>query len=237
MSTIPGSTYAYWCVTGGALITAIYTFRSFFMTFHGKPRMSESTYAHIHESPWVVWLPLVILAIPSVLIGYGLFMPLLYNHPPLLGPSLFILPAHDVLALLSHEIISPWHSMLHAYDSPAFWLMCSGVLVSWVAYCVRPTIPAKVVHALGPVYRVFVNKYGFDALNQLLFVRGSLGLGRFFYRVCDRELIDGFFVNGLAFATSWFATLTRVLQSGYLYHYLMMMCLGLFGFLFWLVWV
>lgn len=130
ISQIPGSSYAYFCVTAGAMITALYTFRSLFMTFHGKPRMDEHTLSHLHESPWVVWLPLVLLAIPSIILGYVLYMPILFDTPSLLGSSIFVLPEHNVLAELAHEVSSPFASAVHAIYSLPF-LDYS----TWSSYC------------------------------------------------------------------------------------------------------
>ncbi len=235
LSTIPGHAYAYICVALGAMVTALYSFRALFMTFHGKPRMSDKTFAHVHESPWVVWLPLVLLAIPSVVIGYVLYMPMLFSKPAMLSQSLFVLPAHDVIGHLAHEVVSPLQSMLHAYQSPVFWLTLLGVVISVFAYQLFPGIPALFAQRFSLVYRLLIDKYGFDAFNDLFFVRGAKALGRFFYRAGDQRLIDGFFVNGTGRMVRWMAQRTHVVQSGYLYHYMMVMVLGLFGFLCWLL--
>ena len=235
LSMIPGSQYAYVCVALGAMVTAIYSFRALFMTFHGKPRMDEKTFSHVHESPWVVWVPLVILAIPSMIIGYVLYMPMLFDNPGLLSGSLFVLPQYDVMGHLSHEIVSPMQSMLHAYLSPVFWLTLFGIMVSVLCYQLFPELPARLAANFALVYRLLMAKYGFDVVNDLFFVRGSKALGRMFYNVGDQRLIDGFFVNGTGRMVKWFALKTRVIQSGYLYHYMMITVLGLFGFLCWLL--
>ncbi len=235
LSEIPGSGYAWFCVTAGAMVTALYSFRALFMTFHGKPRMDDHTFSHVHESPWVVWLPLVVLAIPSVMIGYVLYMPMLFNKPALLGSSVFVLPAHNVLAELGKEVSSPMSSVLHAFHSIVFWITLSGAVLAYVAYIVYPGIPAVLSRTFAWIYRMLVDKYGFDSFNDLVFVRGSKMLGRFFYRVGDQKLIDGFFVNGTAKMLDWFALKGRVVQSGYLYHYVAVMVFGLFGFLCWLL--
>ncbi len=235
LSQIPGSGYAYFCVTLGAMVTALYTFRAFFMTFHGKPRMDEHQFSHVHESPWVVWLPLVLLAIPSVILGYILYMPMLFDKPTLLGQALFVLPEHNVLAELAHEVVSPWQSMLHSVGSPVLWLTLSGILIAWVCYIAVPTIPAMLAKGFSWVYRILVNKYGFDSFYDRVFVNGSKSLGRFFYRVGDQKLIDGLMVNGTAHTVRWFAVKGRGFQNGYLYHYISVMVFGLFGFLCWLL--
>lgn len=235
LSTIPGSTYAYYCVALGAMVTAIYTFRAFFLTFHGKPRMTDEQYNHVHESPWVVWFPLVMLAIPSVILGYILYMPILFDNPSLLSESIFVLPEHNVLAELGKEVVSPFESMIHAFSSGIFWLTILGVFLTWVCYILLPSIPSIFVRFFPRVHAFLMNKYGFDAINNVLFVRGGKGLGRLFYKLGDRTIIDGFFVNGTAHTVRWFATKARSIQNGYLYHYITVMTLGLFAFLCWLI--
>lgn len=235
LSQIPGATYAYYCVLLGAMVTALYTFRSFIMTFHGKPRMDSHTWDHVHESPRVVWVPLVLLAIPSVILGYLLLMPMLYSEPTLLARSIFVLPAHNVLAELGSEVKSPWQMALHAPEGMAFWLTLAGIGLAWICYSVYPKIPAVLATRFSWIYRLLVNKYGLDALNDHVFVAGSKSVGRFFYTVGDMKLIDGLFVNGSGRTVRWFSQVGRSLQSGYLYHYVTMMVLGLFAFLCWLL--
>ncbi len=235
LSQIPGSAYAYFCVAAGAMVTALYSFRAFFMTFHGKPRMDDHTFSHVHESAWVVWLPLVILAIPSVILGYVLYMPILFAKHALLSPSLFVLPAHNVLAELAHEVVSPMQTMMHAVHSFVFWITLGGILLAYIGYIALPGIPAVLARVFAWPYRILMDKYGFDSFNDLVFVRGSKALGRIFYRYGDQDLIDGLFVNGTARTVRWFALKSRVIQSGYLYHYVAVMVFGLFGFLCWLL--
>ncbi len=235
LSQIPGSGYAYFCVAVGAMVTALYSFRAFFMTFHGKPRMDEQTFSHVHESPWVVWMPLVVLAIPSVILGYVLYMPMLFAPKTLLAPSLFILPEHNALAELATEVTSPVATFLHALTSGIFAITLLGIVLAYIAYIAYPQIPATLARVFVWPYRLLVNKYGFDAFNDRVFVGGSKALGRLFYRVGDQKLIDGTLVNGTGRTVRWFASKSRVIQSGYLYHYIAVMVLGLFGFLFWLL--
>jgi NADH-quinone oxidoreductase subunit L len=235
LSTTPGSAYAYFCVATGAMVTAIYTFRALFMTFHGKPRMDAHTLSHVKESPWVVWFPLVMLAIPSVILGYVLFMPMLYNVPGLLSASIFTLPEHNVLAELSKEVVSPWQFMLHSVHTLVFWLTMAGVVIAWVCYIALPSIPVFLVQRLPWLHKFLLNKFGFDLLYDALFVRGAKLLGRLFYRWGDQTLIDGFFVNGTADSVKWFALKGRGIQSGYLYHYIAVMVFGVLGFLCWLL--
>ncbi|SPX61602.1 NADH-quinone oxidoreductase chain L [Legionella feeleii] len=235
LSEIPGSGYAYFCVALGAMVTALYTFRALFMTFHGKSRADEHTLSHLHESPSVVWFPLVMLAIPSVIIGYILYMPMLYDTPTLLGKSLFVLPEHNVLAELAKEVSSPWQAALHSVGSLTFWLAIAGIVIAWVCYIALPSIPGVLARTLAWPYRILMNKYGFDAFNDLVIVRGSKAMGQFFYQTGDQRLIDGMLVNGAGRTIRWFAQKGRAIQSGYLYHYATVMVLGLFVFLCWLL--
>ncbi len=235
LSTIPGHAYAYFCVAVGAMVTAIYTFRALFMTFHGKPRMDEHTWSHVHESPWVVWFPLVMLAIPSVIVGYLLYMPLLFNAKPLLSSSIFVLPVHNVLGEMSKEVVSPIQTMLHALDSMVFLLTLAGIAMAWLCYIAIPALPARLAKIFSAVYQILVNKYGFDSFYDLAFVRGTKALGRGFYNIGDQRLIDGFFVNGTGYMVKWLAIKGRSIQSGYLYHYVTIMVLGILGFLCWLL--
>lgn len=235
LSVIPGSTYAYYCVLVGAMVTAIYTFRSFFMTFHGKPRMDKHAFDHVHESPWVVWFPLVMLAIPSVLLGYFLYIPFLFAKPTVLATSLFILPEHNVLAHLAHEIVSPFNSIVNAFYSMTLWLTLMGIAIAWVCYIVVPSIPTYLKRYFSTIYYVLVHKYGFDILSNLIVVKGSRGLGSFFYKVGDQKLIDGLMVNGSSRLVKWFSYKGHAVQSGYLYHYATIMVFGLLGLLCWLI--
>lgn len=235
LSQIPGSSYAYFCVTVGAMVTALYTFRSLFMTFHGKPRMDEHTLSHIHESPWVVWLPLVLLAIPSIILGYILYMPMLFDTPSLLSSSIFVLPEHNVLAELAHEVTSPFESAIHSIYSITFWITVLGAVIAWVCYIAFPAFPGFLARYFAIVYSILVNKYGFDRFNDLVFVKGARGLGQTFYKIGDQKLIDGAVVNGSGRLIRWFSGKGRNIQSGYLYHYATVMVLGLLAFLCWLI--
>lgn len=235
ITTTPGGGYAYFCVAVGAMVTALYTFRALFMTFHGTPRMDKHTLSHVHESPWVVWFPLVMLAIPSAVLGYVLYMPILFDTPSLLNSSIFVLPGHNVLAQMAKEVSSPLNSMVHAIHSLVFWLTLGGVLVAWLSYIAIPSIPSFFANKLNWIYRLFLNKYGFDSFNDIVFVRGAKALGQCFYKIGDRLIIDGFFVNGTAHTVRWFAKEGRGIQSGYLYHYVTVMVFGVLVFLCWLL--
>lgn len=233
LSKINGATYAYICVITGAFVTALYSFRALFMTFHGKTRLSESEFAKVHESPWVVWVPLVCLAVPSVILGWIMYMPILFDKPGLLKNSIFVLPEHNVLLELSHEVTSAFGSVVHSITSPVFWLSISGFIFAYISYIVRPELPSKITDAFPRIYRILVDKYGVDRFINFVFVRGGKGLGRLFYKVGDQKVIDGLVVNGTAKAVNFGAVITRLLQNGYLYQYTTMMMLGLIGFLCW----
>lgn len=235
LSTIPGSAYAYACVTIGAMVTALYTFRAFFMTFHGQPRMTTQAFSHVHESPWVIWLPLVVLAVLSVVIGYILYVPMLFSEHSILSSSIQILPSHDVLAELGKEVTSPLDSMLNAPKSLVFWLTLAGIFLAWVGYIALPKLPAELAKRFSWLYNLLLKKYGFDWFNEHVLMNGSKGLGRLFYKVGDQGLIDGFVVNGSGRTIIWLAFKTRLMQNGYLNRYLAFMLLGLFGFLFWFI--
>ena len=235
LSKMPGAGYAYYCVLIGAFVTALYTFRAFFMTFHGTPRMDEHTKSHLKESPWVVWLPLVLLAIPSVIMGYILYMPMLFDNPTLLGNSVFVLPEHNVLKEIGQEVVSPFNSMVHAFSSLPFWLVVSGIIITWVCYILVPWLPSTICKIFAWPYRILVNKYGFDSFNDHVIVKSVKGFGQLFYRVGDQVIIDGLLVNGTGSSVKWVAKVTRHIQSGYLYHYATAMVLGLLIFLCWLL--
>lgn len=233
LSHLPGSTYAYACVLLGAMVTALYSFRALWLTFYGEPRMDKQSWSHLHESPAVVWMPLVILAIPSVILG-GLFvMPMLFDKPSLLASSVFVLPQHDVLKHLAHEVQSPMHFALFAWESPAFWVTLLGILLIWISYQWKPNLPAILAKRFSWIYALLMNKYGFDAFNDWFWVRGSKALGKGFYQAGDRTVIDGWGVNGTAVLIDKIALRIRVLQSGYLFHYVTIMVVGIFGFLCW----
>lgn len=235
LSHLSGAHYAYWCVAIGAMVTAIYTFRSLFMTFHGEPRMDKHSFSHLKESPWVVWLPLVLLAIPSIFLGYYLYMTILFDNPSLLSDAITVLPQHNVLAELSKEIHSPLEAAVDAPMTLTFWLTLAGIFIAWLAYVALPRLPKAIAKLFAPIYKILVNKYGFDAFNDLIFVRGGKLFGNIFYKAGDRVLIDGLVVNGAGKTVRWFADKGRVVQTGYLYHYVIVMVIGLISFLCWLL--
>jgi len=233
-SHIPGHLYALVCVTVGVFITALYTFRMIFMTFHGEERMDAHTREHLHESPWVVTLPLVLLAIPSVVIGWLTVGPVLFHG--YFDGAIVVRPEHDVLGEVGRDYSSPLAFVLHAFGSLPVYLAGAGVLLAWYLYLKRPDIPATLRERLRPLYRVLDNKYWFDWVNENVIAAGSRALGRLFWHFGDEMVIDGTLVNGSARTVGWLAAVTRHVQSGYLYHYAFAMIIGLSALLAWLLW-
>ena len=228
-ATLAGSDLAYWAVLSGVFVTALYTFRMFFMTFHGAERIAPEAKAHLHESPAVVWVPLVLLAIPSLVIGAVGVGPMLFGG--YFGESIFVLAGHDVLADMRADFHG-WSAMIgHGLTALPTLLAVAGVAVAWVCYGWRPELPSSIVRRLGLVYRILLNKYGFDDFNEHVFAGGARGVGHGLWRLGDELLIDGLLVNGSARAVGWAAGIVRQVQSGYLYHYAFAMILGLLGLL------
>ncbi len=230
-----GARYAYICLTIGAFVTSVYSFRALFMTFHGTPRMDDHTKSHLHESPPVVWGPLAILAVPSIILG-GLFVkPWLFSTPNILGSAITVAPEHDVLHHLAGEFPGALGMMLHAWASPTFWLVIAGFIISWLCYVRFPMLPDMIAERFAMIYRILMNKYGFDQFNDWFFVKGARAIGEFFSSSFDKRFIDGFFVNGSGMAVVWASLKGRFIQSGYLYHYATAMILGLLIFLSWVL--
>lgn len=235
LSTLPGARYAYFCVLTGTFVTAFYTFRAFFLVFHTKERMDTETRAHLRESPWAIWLPLVVLAIPSLFIGAALVGSILYQSQGLLGNSLLVLPQYDVLKELAAGYKNPWDLIIEALHTFTFWFAISGILLAWICYIKVPQIPALMTKRFHWLYNVLLCKYGFDDFNQIVFVQGSQRLARIFFHIGDEKILDHQLVNGSGRAIAWASRMGRKLQSGYLYHYAFAMIIGLLGFLVWLL--
>jgi NADH-quinone oxidoreductase subunit L len=233
-SRLPGSTYAYWCVLLGVFVTALYTFRLVFMTFHGKERMDEHTREHLHESPWVVTLPLVMLAIPSVIAGWPAIGPLLFGD--FFQGAIQVAPAHDVLGILKEEFHGPAAFVLHGVQGPAVWLALAGVLTAWFLYLKRPSLADVLRDKAGGLYTLLVNKYYFDALNEKVIAGGARAIGIGLWRIGDEAIIDGVAVNGSARLVGWVANAVRGVQTGYVYHYAFATIIGLSALLAWLLW-
>ncbi len=183
------------------------------------------------ESPWVVTVPLVLLAIPSIYSGWAYIEPMLFGG--YFGSSIVVLPAHDVLGKLKGE----WHGalafVLHGLTAPAFWLAVAGIAAAWYCYLVNPALPERIRQRFGPIYTLLDNKYYFDRFNEVVFGAGARRLGTFLSDVGDRTIIDGFFVNGTARVVGWSAALLRHIQTGYVYHYAFTMIVGVFALLAW----
>jgi len=235
LSTIPGASFATFCVEAGAFITPLYIFRLIFLTFHGKSRMETHVASHVHESPWVILVPLIGLAIPSLVAGGFLIGPMLFQTPRLLGNSIFVLPQFDVLHALSNEFHGAFLMVLHAPSTPTFWLAISGIATAWFFNAGYPQYAEMLKKRFSFIYWIMTRKYGFDDFNQLVFVHGTRKLGSFFYIFSDLLLIDGIFVNGSGKLIRWFAAFARQMQTGYIYHYAFVMILGLVCFLGWLM--
>ena len=227
-SQIPGAGFAYFAVLSGVFVTAFYTFRLLFMTFHGKPRMDHHTESHLHESPWTVTLPLVLLAIPSVYAGWAYINPLLFGN--YFGHAIAVSGVHDVVGHLAEEYrhLSSGGIVLQNLGSLPFLLALSGIAAAWLFYIVRPELPGKIAERFRGVYVVLDNKYYFDEFNDWFFAGGARRVGNFLWRMGDVKVIDGFFVNGAAKVVAGVSRLVRELQSGYVYHYAFAMIFGLF---------
>ena len=224
-SHLAGAGFAYWSVLLGVFVTALYTFRMYFMVFHGKPRMDQHTREHLRETPWVVTVPLIALAIPSVISGWMYVGQMSFGD--FFGSAIYVAPQHDVLGELAKGYHGQWAMVLHAFVSAPFWLAAAGVFTAWLFYMRFTEWPALLQAKLHPIYTILDNKYGFDRFNDWFFAGGSCGIGRFFWHWGDERAIDGLMVNGSARTVGWAAAVVRHLQSGYLYHYAFAMLLGL----------
>ncbi len=229
----PAAALAEFCVLAGVFVTALYSFRLLFVVFHGKSRVEEETRAHLREPASVVWMPLVLLAIPSLMIGWWLTGPLLFGE--FFGNAIKVLPAHDNLRELAGEYHGAMSFALHGLLTPVFWLMVAGLVVAWIFYSWRPAWPARVAAMLAWPHRLLINKYYADQFNQKVMADGSVGLGRRLWQFGDGKLIDGMVVHGLAGGVAWLAGTMRRLQTGYLYHYAFVMMGGLLLLLGWLL--
>jgi NADH-quinone oxidoreductase subunit L len=224
-SRIPGAGYALFCVTVGVFVTALYSFRLLFMTFHGQERMDEHTREHLHESPWVVTVPLILLAIPSVAIGWLTIGSVGYGG--YFGDAIVVADQNDVLDELAKHYTGPAGFVAHAFAAPAIYLALAGAVTAWFLYLKRPDIPAMLREKLAPLYRVLDNKYYFDWFNEHVLAAGARSLGRLFWKGGDQLLIDGALVDGSARTVGWLSGVVRHVQSGYLYHYAFAMVIGL----------
>ena len=261
-SNLPGSGYALFAVTASVFVTTFYTFRSYFIVFHGPERWNDAEHvaaAHAHddhashdahghddnaheehhhglqpgdkphESPWVVTLPLILLAIPSVIIGYYAIDPMLYGS--FFDGVIYVNKAIPVMAEMKEEFHGPLAMAMHSVQTLPFWLMVAGLVVTYYFYMVKPSIPAALAKKFHGLYTIMENKYYFDAFNMAVFAGGARKVGGFLNRFGEATLIDGFFVNGSAKLVGVVAGIVRHFQTGYLYQYAFTMIIGVFALL------
>jgi NADH-quinone oxidoreductase subunit L len=236
-SHIAGSGFAQFAVLAGVFVTAFYSFRMYFLVFHGQERFGHEA-AHDghdahddhhdahhglapgekpHETPWVVTLPLVLLAIPSVVIGFVTIDTMLFGD--FFKGVIFVADKHEAMAELTHEFHSATAMAIHALTSVPFALALSGVVASWYCYMINPKVPAWFYQKFSAIYTLLDNKYYMDKINEVVFAAGARKLGSGFSSIGDKTLIDGWIVNGSARLVGWFSTVTRTFQTGYIYHY------------------
>jgi NADH-quinone oxidoreductase subunit L len=240
LSRLPGSGFAYFCVLACVFVTAFYTFRLVFMTFHGAERFRDDrgahhddrghgkddhgAHAHVpHESPAVVTVPLILLAIPSICAGW-VIGPVLFGG--YFGGAIVVAPEHDVLAGMGKDFHGVIGMMIHGLTTPALWLALAGIAAAWYLYLVRPGLPAVIKGKAGYLYTILDRKYGFDEFYEWFFAGGARLIGGGLWKGGDVAVIDGF-VNGSASAVRWFAAVIRQVQSGFIYHYAFAMIIGI----------
>ncbi len=240
-----GSGYAYWCVLCGVFVTALYTFRMLFLTFHGAERFRDAAHAAApaahdaahapggdpHESPAVVTVPLIALAIPSVVIGALTAGSVLYGG--YFGAAIRVLPGNDTLAGLAAEFGGPLRSALRGFLAPPFWLALAGALTAWVCFLKRPELADQAARRARWLYRLLLNKYYFDWFDEQVIAPLARLVGVGLWKGGDQALIDGVMVNGTAGEVNWLGGVVRRVQSGYLYSYAFWMVIGLAVLLGW----
>jgi len=270
LSNLPGSGFAYFAVVAGVFVTAFYSFRLYFLVFHGEERFGkvEAEYAEVkvakpdeahhghgddhaahddhakddhtvhehhglapgqkpHETPWVVWLPLVLLAIPSLAIGYFTIEPMLYGSY-FNGAIVINHEVHPAMLELQSKFHGAWALAIHSLTTLPFWLMVGGVVTAWYFYLIKPAIPAYIKQKSGFIYTLLDNKYYFDRFNDWFFAAGARNTSSFLWKFGDVKIIDGFFVNGSANLIAKLSGVVRRIQTGYIYHYAFAMIIGVF---------
>ena len=226
-STLPGSGFAWICVLAGVFVTALYSFRMYFLVFHGAERMDAHTREHLHETPAVVTVPLILLAVPSVVAGWLFVEPMLYGAH--YGASIHVdaEAGHDVLGRMRES----WHGagamVLHAFVTAPFWLAALGVATAWYLWCRRPDLPERIAGRFRTLHTVLARKYYFDELYESVLAALGRAVGGGLWQVGDVRLIDGLAVNGSARGVGWLSGVVRRLQTGLLYHYAFAMIIGL----------
>ena len=247
-SNLAAAGFANFAVLAGVFVTAFYSFRMYFLVFHGKERYDQNPDAHHgdhhddheshspHESPWVVTVPLILLAIPSVVIGFMTIQPMLFGE--FFKDAIFIdAEKHAGMKILTEAFHGPVAMALHAVSTAPFWLALAGVVVAWYMYLINPAVPAAMGRALRPLVVLLENKYYMDWINENILARGARALGSGLWKVGDRTLIDGLLVNGSWKLVGMVSNWTRKLQTGYLYHYALVMILGIFLLMTYFVWL
>ena len=246
-SNLPGAGFAHFAVLAGVFVTAFYSFRMYFLVFHGKERFDQNPDAHHddhghhgahdkpHESPWVVTVPLILLAIPSVLIGYMTIEPMLFGD--FFKDAIFVnADLHPAMVELAKIFHGPMAMASHALSTAPFWLALAGVVSSYYMYMVNPALPAAIKKRCMPIYTLLENKYYMDWFNENVLARGARMLGTGLWKGGDQALIDGAIVNGSWKVVAWISRMVRRLQSGFLFHYALSMILGVFVLMTYFVW-
>jgi len=249
-STLPAAGFAHFAVLAGVFVTAFYSFRMYFLVFHGAERYDQNPDAHHddhshddghhdhtpHESPWVVTVPLLLLAIPSVVIGYFTIDAMLFGD--FLKDAIFINEdKHEAMHELGHAYHGAIAMAMHAFSSAPFWLAFAGVVSSYYMYMINPSVPAAIKRACMPIYTLFENKYYMDWINENILARGARALGTGLWKGGDQSVIDGGIVNGSWKLVGAVSAVTRQFQTGYLYHYALAMIVGVFLLMTWFVWL
>jgi NADH-quinone oxidoreductase subunit L len=249
-STLPGSGFAYFAVVAGVFVTAFYSFRMYFLVFHGEERFRHKPFPgehdhhddhghhepHVpHESPWVVTAPLILLALPSVVIGYMTIQPMLFGDF-FKDAIVNDIARHPAMQELASHFHSASGMAVHSLQTVPLWLAVAGVATAWWFYLKQPAIPAAIKSRFSWIYQLLDNKYYFDWFNEHVLAAGTRLAGMGLWKGGDVGLIDGALVNGSARAVGAVAQVTRLLQSGYLYFYALVMLLGLFGLMTWQLW-
>lgn len=233
-STIFGAHYCYWVLLIGAFVTSYYIFRAFFMAFHTTERMDAHTRAHLKEQ-WIMLLPLMILAIPSLFLGLLVTKQMLYSTPGFLGNSVAVLPQYNVLAIMTAQFHGVWNDIKNCIYTSVFWFSFFGIFSAWFTVIAAPQLNGFFYNRFSWIRRLLVAQYGFDLLNNWLFVKGAIKMSEFFFHTGDLKVLDAGMVDGSGHGISAVSRLLRKLQSGYLYHYALMMIMGLLGLLIWMI--
>ena len=247
-STLPAAGFAYYAVLAGVFVTAFYSFRMYFLVFHGQERYDQNPDAHQdhhddhhghddkpHESPWVVTVPLLLLAIPSVVIGFMAIGPMLYGD--FFKDAIMVdASKHAAMSKLAEMFHGSLQYAGHAFVTLPFWLAVAGVALSYYMYMVNPALPTAIKARAMPIYTLLENKYYMDWFNENVLARGARMLGTAFWKGGDQGVIEAGFVNGSWKLVGWFSGIVRRFQTGYLYHYALVMLLGVFAMLSYFVW-